>query len=498
MVMFRNKENNSKQAEKDEIEPGVASVFTYFKDISQIPRAGGNETKVREYLKNIALENKFQYEVDQIGNILIEVPPTKGFEEKPGVVLQAHMDMICEGEPNPAKFGVKIIEKDGWLMANGTSLGADNGIGLSIALSIATSKISHGQIALMFTVGEDIGLVGAKALSFNNKLEKYQYLLNLDAEDDGVAEISSAGGGQTVVSLPINKNVPAKKPLFSITLDHLGGGHSGLEIDKKRLNAIKTLASILNNIFSKTNDVDLIDFQSGKHDNAIPNQAMAIISTESDNSEYIKKILAKAKEKIRKEIVDADDQNFRIIFKPAKTERPKIINQGDSLKMLGLISILPNGIIKWSDSVKGLVETSTNLGIIKIINNEVQMIFLSRSSINADLEHTKLKIGKIAKKYGAGVKQEESYSGWPAKPNSEIIKITKSVYQKMTNKELKISVKHAGLECGVLLKKYPHLEAISLGAEIKDAHSIKERVNIDSTIKLYHLVKSVIKEVSNN
>lgn len=481
-----------------EVDPGVNRLWYHFDEFTRIPRKTGNEQAMREHVLAWADEHQLVSEDDQRGNVLITVPATLNYESTPGIILQGHMDMVCVGEPDPAQAGVSpVLSADGeWLQANNTTLGADNGIGVATIMSIAEGKIVHGPLALMLTVNEEVGIAGALAMDFKNPLENFQYLLNLDSEEEGEATISSAGGGDTLINLPIETVSIRDRHLLTLSLEGLMGGHSGIEIGEGRLNAVKVIATVLDTITAKTNGLRLVDMNFGYARNVIPSKGEITIAVLPEETAAISDLVAEAREKVLAESQHEEEQALNITVTKSDHHPERVMSLGTTVRIMRLLSDLPHGVAYWSGDVPGLVQTSTNLATVNVAGNQLKIEMMTRSSVDAELAALRGIIEQRATELGAQVKQLPPYPGWPARPNSPINELAVKEWQAISGNKLKVIAVHAGLECGAIMGKYPDLEAISIGPEIKGAHSSEERVNIASVSKFYHLVENMIKSIA--
>jgi len=481
-------------------EPGVLRLWQYFLDICTIPHQSGNEEEIANYVISFARNNNLKLEKDKAGNVIIEIPATKGKESAPGIIFQGHLDMVCVGTPNPAKNGVRPIigKKHKWLKAKETSLGADNGIGIAAALALAKEKITHGPIAILCTVDEEVGLSGAKRIDFQKiDLKKYHYLINLDSEEEGEATIGCAGGGDTTLSFPFQTESKNKKILLSIKVDKLMGGHSGVEIGENRLNAIKVLTGLVNQITKELGPINILSLSAGTARNVIPKKAEAIVALSPRQEKKIKDAISKATETIRSRAKYKKEKAMKITVNKTAKKNQSIMTKDSSQKVTRLLAELPHGVEKWSPSIKGLVETSTNLAMLETKTNEIIIKMMTRSSLKSELEKLRSQIEQVGKKYQAKINQGEAYPGWEPQPDNSAVILIKKAYKKLTEKSIKIKAIHAGLECGMLLEKYPHLEAISIGPTIKGAHSTEERVNVASVVSFYQFIIGIVTEVSS-
>jgi len=476
--------------------PGIKRLWNSFLAISAIPRPSGSEQAVTKYLARFARKRKLAFQTDKAGNVLILVPAAIGFEAQPGIVLQAHLDMVCVGEPDPAKKGVvPVVDRNGqWLKAQGTSLGADNGIGLAVLLALADESLKAGPLALLFTVDEEGGLKGANRLSFK-ELKKYRYWLNLDSEEEGEIVIGCAGGGDTVISLPLEKQPLKDKTLFLLRVDNLLGGHSGIDIDKKRLNAIRELARVIRFLRENLNEVVLVSFQGGSRRNVIPKKAEAVIATSASRTQ-IQTLVSEAQQALRLRARNRTEKAAVISLLPVKEKMRRGLTDQSSRAAIDLLLSLPHGVIKMSRAVKGLVETSTNLATVKTNGKEMKIEMMTRSSIETELEKVRTEIASRARSFRAKVSQENPYPGWEPQPKNHLVALVKKEYRRFTDQPVRIKAIHAGLECGLILKKHPHFQAVSIGPTIKGAHSTEEKVNIASVGRFYQLIKAIIQAIA--
>lgn len=464
----------------------VRLLWDYFSQISRIPRKSGQEQKIAAHFVSWATQNNFYSEVDTAGNVLILTSPDSN---NPGVILQGHLDMVCVGTPDPSQNGVtpQLSTDLEWLSATNTTLGADNGIGLATMMSLA-NNLKDIPLALMLTTAEEIGIGGAMNLNFQKSLSNFKHLLNLDSEELGTATISSAGGGDTIISLPlIKEKIDPQQGQFVLTIEGLPGGHSGIEINQNRLNAIKVAADILRQL-TKIESFRLIDINLGIARNAIPSSGQ--ITLTCSNPSLAKKTLSSIKY--------PQEPKFKIKLSSLSKKVSSVIAPEVTNKLINLLIDLPHGVISMSSEVNGLVQTSTNLAKVSTSTTEITVEMMTRSSVNSELDSTRNQISTAALPHGAKVDHHPSYPGWPAKPQSLIIKHAQDSWKKVSGQKLHIMAIHAGLECGVILNKYPHLEAISIGPTIQGAHSTTEKVHIPSVKTFYDFTEDLVKKLTQN
>lgn len=488
-------------------EKGPEGLWRNFAWIAAVPRPSGSEAMVGREIRSFAEKRGFSPEIDSVGNILIRIPSMSGYEDAPGIILQGHLDMICEQEPgvpvNPAVNGViPIVETSGqWLTADGTTLGADNGIGLAAMLALMDEDIPHSPLSLLFTVDEERGLRGVKKLAFD--LSQYGYLINLDSEDVEEVTIGCAGGEDTVIVLPIEAEFTTDDRVFlKLTISGLKGGHSGIDIGavgRERANAIKFLANLLSQ-GQKEVDFQLALLKGGTKRNIIPSQAEAILATPNDRLELAQRTLERIGRKMSGDF--ADEDSMAISSERLTSETREVLTPDSKDKIISLLLALPNGVQQWSQSIPGLVDTSTNLAVVETSSGVVKIRMMSRSNSGERLTALKAKIETEAREVlgisQASVIHEGGYPGWEPNPDSPLVQLAQKVYKELTGEQLLVTATHGGLECGLLGGKYPHLQMISIGPTIKDAHSTRERVNVASVGQFYRFLKELLTVVANS
>lgn len=468
-----------------------------FYEITQVPRPSKKEGKIIEHFKNLLNRLKVDFKIDKSGNIVALLPATKGYEKAPTVVLQGHMDMVCEkNKETDFDFDndpIDLLKEDGWITANGTTLGADNGIGLAAALAVITdADVIHGPIEILSTVDEETGLTGANNLEPGFVTGKI--LLNLDSEEDGAFYVGCAGGIDTVGTVKIETEpVPSAAAAYELHITGLKGGHSGLDIQTGRGNAIKILARALNQL-NKV-DYSLANLDGGSLRNAIPREAEALIFLKAEAVSEAEKLIKQLQAKIYNELKTPDGGVKIGLKKSSSTINAVYTNNLKNLVVNTLLAI-PHGVIAMSPDLEGLVETSTNLATIKIAENKIVIGTSQRSSIESAKDFISDNVAAIFKLAGAEVKAGDGYPGWKPNMESKILKVSEKVFQKLFNKEAEIKAIHAGLECGILESKNPGMDMISFGPTIQGAHSPDEKINIETVEKFYLLLKAILKEIA--
>jgi dipeptidase D len=471
-------------------------LWKHFDEIRKIPHCSKHEEKIRDYIINFAKNQKLKYKQDKTGNIVIYKTASPGFEKKPTIILQGHMDMVCEKNSDIKhdflKDPIKLKINNDILTADGTTLGADNGIGVATSLAILEdNNLKLGAIEGLFTVDEETGLTGAFALE-NNMLTG-EKMLNLDSEDFGVITVGCAGGGDSQVELEIKtRNASDDFENLLIKIYGLRGGHSGVDAREQRGNAIKILARLIWNISNKYK-IFLSDIKGGDKHNAIPREAYAKISVPKKDKEEIIKDLRSFEKNILGEIRPIDP-NMKVSIE--SIEKTKIIlDEKSTESIINLLHSLPHGVDKMSYDIDGLVETSTNLATVSIKNNSALISLSSRSSIASALQDLRDRIHAISSLAGAKVTEGESYPGWKPNLNSDLLKLSKKIFKDMYKKEPVVEAIHAGLECGIIGEKFSGMEMISVGPTIKYPHSPEEQVHISTVDKFYQYVLEIIRKI---
>jgi dipeptidase D len=472
-------------------------VWQYFREILEVPRPSKKEQKIIAYLEAFAANHKLGFEKDEIGNILITKSATKGFENRQTVVLQSHVDMVCEKNSGVKhdfeKDPIKTHIVDGWLKAKGTTLGADDGIGVAIQLAIlAADNLQHGPIECLFTVDEETGLTGAFGLS--KDFLKGRILLNLDSEDDGELFIGCAGGKGTTAKLAFDKEVfPANQLCYRIWVKGLKGGHSGDDIHRGLGNANKILNRCLWEI-NQNFEISLCHIDGGNLHNAIAREAFADVVIMSHQLKDVSIAIKSLADQIRSEY-SITEPGLRIEILPSEASYDAIVNRGDLEKLLNSVYACPHGVLAMSQSIPGFVETSTNLASIKQKEDHWIIGTSQRSSVASALVDASQMIAACFKLAGAEVSHSDGYPGWAPNPKSIIREITEKAYISLFKEKPEVKAIHAGLECGLIGDKYPGMDMISYGPTIKGAHSPDERIKIDTVDKFWELTLEILKNI---
>ncbi len=473
-----------------------AIIWQYFKEILEIPRPSKKEEKIIKYLLDFGNDHNLETMQDETGNILIRKPATAGMENRKSVVLQSHIDMVCEKnsdkvhdfENDPIE---SIIDGD-WVTANGTTLGADDGIGIAAQLAIlASDDIVHGPIECLFTVDEETGLTGAFGLKPG--FLKSEILLNLDSEDEGQLFIGCAGGQDTQAWLPFDyEEAPEGHTAFKIMVSGLKGGHSGDEIDKGHANANKILNRFL---WCKKDEfeIKLNKFDGGNLRNAIAREAFAIVLVPENGVNEMKEAVAEFRKMSRAEF-NITEPEMEITIEDVDIPE-KVIDDESFDELVNAVYACPHGVIAMSQSIDNFVETSTNLASVKFLEDEILITTSQRSSVESEKQDITNMVVSVFKLAGARTKTSDGYPGWTPDPDSDIVRITVESYKKLFNTDPEVLAIHAGLECGLIGDKYPEMDMISFGPTIKRAHSPEEKIEIETVIKFWDLTLDVLKNI---
>lgn len=472
-------------------------VFCYFEEICAIPHGSAHTECISNYLVDFAKKHELKYIQEDCGNVIIYKTASLGYENAPTVILQGHMDMVCEkdaeAEIDFLNDGLKLHVKDDFIFADHTTLGGDDGIALAYALAIlaADSKeLKHPELEVVFTVDEEIGMLGAAALDAS--VLKGRMLINIDSEEEGILTTSCAGGVVGEVTLPF-RPVEVEGVCYEILLDGLQGGHSGVEIHKERGNANILLGRLLFEV-SQEMGFGISAISGGLKDNAIPRAARAVVWLDEENEGLLKEIASKFETTVRKEYRVSDSEVTVQLNKQEETYG-EIIHPAQKEMLIYILRNLPNGVQKMSMDIPGLVETSCNLGILKTMEDSVKFQISLRSSVESEKRELSDKIRYLTEFLGCDYQESGDYAGWEYNPDSKLQKIMVEVYEKMYGKQPKLEAVHAGLECGILTAKLPELECISIGPDMFDIHTPKERLSISSAQRVWEYLKAVLEAI---
>lgn len=468
----------------------ASRVFYYFEEISKIPRGSKNTKAISDYLVAFAVFNNLEYRKDENNNVIIYKKAYRGYENSQTIILQAHMDMVCEKGKNVEhdfnKDGIEIIYDNGVLKADGTTLGADDGIGIAFSLSVLESKtLKHPNLEVVFTADEEIGLIGAKKI--NTEFLSGKYLINLDSENESCFYVGCAGAIGGVVSIPL----AFKKKygsVYRIRISGLLSGHSGIDIDKNRGNAIILMGRLL---YKVKDLISIISLNGGENENVISREAEAIIMVDENVSEKLKKIIDDYSDDIKKEYYQIDDSVNVFMDKLEKMETDVLTLQS-SVTVLTFLMLYPNGVYKKCGYLDNVVETSCNIGMVKT-EKEYFLAFISiRSCLETAKEFMWNKIYCLSELLGCKLKKVAEYSAWEYNRDSKLGRIMIDAYRNVYGKTPEIKVIHAGLECAVFKEKMPELECISIGPDIYNIHTVQECVSMISVNRVWIFLVKVL------
>ena len=472
--------------------------FKYFKEMNQIPRGSGNEKAISDWLVNFAKELKLEVIQDKALNVIIKKPGTKGYEKAPIIILQGHMDMVCEKnigtvhdfEKDPIEF---IVEGD-FLKANGTTLGADDGIAVAFGLTVLASKdIPHPPIELLVTTEEETGMGGAQAIDPKNL--DGRMLINIDSEEEGKLLVSCAGGVREKIKLPITWEEADKSFINSaVTLRGLNGGHSGMEIDKGRGNANKIMGRFLMDLRSVI-DFKINHLSGGAKNNAIPREADAILIFRENDKALVLEKVTQWNSIIKDELIGVDP-DVELAIEILDTKVIKAFSDDTTTKALQILFLIPNGVQNMSMAIKGLVQSSTNIGVLTTTEDDVVFDSAVRSSVKTLKKAICDETIVLAEMVGATIEFQSDYPEWQYNPDSEIRKVLESVYNDTFGKKPEIAAIHAGLECGLISEKFDgNIDQISFGPNVYDVHTPKEHLSISSTDRMWSYLVAILKEI---
>ena len=468
-------------------------VFYYFEELCKIPHGSGNTKQISDYLVSFAKEHGLEYVQDEMNNVVIYKPATEGYEDAPAVILQGHMDMVCEKRPDVdhdfTKDPLNISVKDGYVTANGTTLGGDDGIAVAYGLALLEStELAHPALEVLITVDEEIGLLGAEG--FDCSTLKGKRLINLDSEAEGSLWISCAGGLSGISTIPVQR-VEAEGQKAAVKITGLMGGHSGAEIDKKRANANVLMGRFLYSLQQET-AYEIISLAGGQKDNAITREADAELLVEDINS--VKACAEKLQKGFREEYAGTDE-GITVEITDLGVASAKVLHPTSREKVLFFLMEVPFGIQKMSGSIDGLVETSTNIGIVKLGEDE----FLGSSSVRSSVEAAGAalsdKICYLTEFLGGEYTVQGAYPAWEYRKDSPLRDQMVEVYEEMYGEKPNVVAIHAGLECGLFYKKIEGLDCVSLGPNMKDIHTSEEVLDIASTERVWKYLVKVLESL---
>lgn len=468
------------------IDEKYEKLITFLKELSKVPRNSKKEERIAEFLCNFAKERNLWYRKDNFNNVLIKRKASIGYEDRKTIMFQAHTDMVCEktkdSTHNFDTDPIEIIDEGDILRAKDTTLGADDGIGVAYLLLLLDDKdIKLPAIECLFTTQEEIGMNGARAFDYSDI--NASYLINLDGEEENTAIVGCAGGVSVNYSKVV-KQEKCKGKAYKLEISGLYGGHSGVDIDKGRTNSNLLVALLL----EKISDIKIVSFNGGSKDNAIANRSEIVFLSSLNVKSIIDKNLSGVTFK-------NEDKNVKINVSILDDTEYNYISNGESLKFLSLIRGLRQNVIEYSKDIEGLVETSGNIGVVNIQNGKISIVESLRSSVDEKRDEIKEYNNNLASSLEYEIKEEGEYPGWKYNKNSKLEKIYIQAYKKYHNNELPIVCAiHAGVECGMIYEKLPHLDMISLGPDVKDVHTVNEKLYL---LSCKTLLKTLLEIINN-
>lgn len=470
------------------------TMFHCFEDICAIPHGSGNEKAVASYVCDFAEKHGLEFFHDSADNVLVKKPASKGMEDRPTVMLQGHMDMVCEKNGDTVHDfltdPLKLYVEDGWLRARGTTLGGDDGAAIAMMLAILDDdSLRHPALECLFTTGEETSMVGANAFDFGKI--RARKIINLDSEEEGIVTVSCAGGADSIFDVYIEK-APYEGRSIRLSVKGLAGGHSGAEIHMCRANANKVMARLLARLYA-SEPFRLVSVSGGNKRNAIAREAEAELCVLDEKAAI--KVLLDEEAKISSELSEADS-GFRLHVGKGRVCNSAMTYRSTSA-VINMMLLLPNGVIAMSPSVKDFVRTSSNLGVVTTEEVKVRVIAMSRSSCDSELDALLLEFGRLAKLIGAEMTQSDRYSGWEFNPDSGLARDYVRIYEEQNpGKKAVVAGIHAGLECGVIISKIGEsCDAISIGPDMKNIHTPDEALSLESCERTYKLLVEMLAEM---
>lgn len=469
-----------------------ASVFSYFEKLCSIPHGSGNTKAISDYLVSFAKEQGLKYIQDDINNMILFGEGTCGMEEHAPVIIQGHMDMVCEKDAdspiNMETDGLDVTHDGEYVFAKGTTLGGDDGIAVAFALALLADKsIPHPPLEVVITVDEETGMDGAAGIDLS--MLKGRSLLNIDSEEEGIFTVSCAGGAKATIHMPVQRRA-VYGPCVRLTVEGLQGGHSGVEIHKNRANATKVMGEFLSRV-QQLMPVCITSLSGGSKDNAIPRSCQVTLVALGMYIERINDVAEQLQAKIREKF---DEPNAIIRGDDVDALGGNALTTECSGKVIALLNAAPNGVQVWSEDIPGLVQTSLNLGITEL-KEDLRLTFAVRSSVNQEKQELLARLEEAAKFYGAVYTCKGDYPAWEYKKDSPLRDTMVEVYKDLYGKAPEVVAIHAGLECGLLSEKLPGLDCVSIGPDMQDIHTSREKLHIASTKRTWEFVLEVLKRL---
>lgn len=469
-----------------------AAVFGYFEEICSIPHGSRNTKLISDYLVNFAKNQDLRYIQDDADNVIIFGDATPGYEDHPPIILQGHMDMVCEKDTDctidMATEGLDVTHDGNVVFAKGTTLGADNGIAVAMGMALLADKtIPHPPVELLITSDEEIGLLGAAAVDLSEL--KGKALINLDSESEGVFTVSCAGGCVANIGLPVDRHA-VYGPCIRLVVDGLQSGHSGADIHRNRANANKVMGEFMNRI-QKLMPLCLTSLAGGSKDNVIPGSCQATLVAMGINLERINGIAEQLQAEIREQY---DEPNATVQAFDVDALGGNSLSTQSTAKVIELLCAAPNGVQSWSKDIEGLVQTSLNMGVVKL-GDRLNVTLSVRSSVNAEKLELLSQLKKLAEMFEADYAEDGAYPAWEFRKESHLRDVMVSTYKEMFGKDATVEAIHAGLECGLFAEKIPDLDCVSIGPQMYDIHTSRERLEIGSTQRTWEFLLAVLKNL---
>ena len=473
------------------------AIWRYFFELNQVPRESKHEAKAADYVISVAKKLNLSYKQDKTGNVVISKPGSPGHENAPGVILQGHLDMVCEKNKGTthdfSKDPIKMIKDGDYITADGTTLGADNGIGVAAALAALESEdLVHPPLEALFTIDEETGLTGANALE--EGFVKGKILINCDSEEDGALYVGCAGGKDTEIFFDIDwEDVPQDAKAVVVKIGDLKGGHSGLDIQIGRANAIKQLNRVIWNAAAKFDfRINVID--GGSKHNAIPREAEYGLMIKASEYDAFADHLKEYNEILKSEFSETEP-NLELVLEDNPETTEKVFSKNFQSRVLNFIYAMPHGVVGMSHAIEGLVETSTNLAIVNQEDGKLAVLTSQRSSVASEIVDIADQVKALGQLSSADVHQGSGYPGWKPNMGSHILKVMKETHKELFGKEPEVKAIHAGLECGIIGEKSPGMDMVSCGPTILGAHSPDERVEISTVERFWQLLSETLRRV---
>lgn len=469
-----------------------AAVFHFFEEICSIPHTSFHEQQLSDYLVQFAKDRNLYYEQDSLGNVLIIAPATEGYEDVEPIILQGHTDMVGDKAPDCTldleKDGLQLAIDGDWIHAKGTTLGADNGIAVAYALAILDSQeIPHPRLEVVLTVSEEVGLLGATAIDLSSC--KANRLLNIDSEEEGIFTVGCAGGIRVQCDIPM-KRVPASGLCLDFKFQGILGGHSGIEINNGLANANVLTGRFLSSL-KNTCNYHVILMNGGVKENVIPKDAMFSLLVESADLLSVQEVLDDFNAQVKAAFATSDP-NASLVMANAGISDAYVLDEVSENKFLQALTLMPNGVQAMCEDLPDLVQTSLNMGVVSLSNDNLQLCFSIRSAVSSEKAALTEKVAEITQSLGGVISCSGDYPAWPYAKDSKLRKQCVEVYQKLYGKVPEIVTIHAGLECGIFSEKRPGLDCISIGPNLKDIHTIKERASISSIARVWEFIKEFL------